>query len=66
MPEKKARKTKIDKEALIYETVEQLVATSTTWAVLLEEATWPEKVFLLQSKTKIDKLIADYKSLTGR
>ena len=35
---KKARTSKIDKEALIYETVEQLVATSTTWAVLLEEA----------------------------
>ena len=39
---------KIDKNALICEVVERLVSSSTTWGVLIEEVTWPEKVFLIQ------------------
>ena len=41
-------KKKIDKNALICEVVERLVNSSITWGVLIEEVTWPEKVFLIQ------------------
>ena len=57
---------KLDKNGLICEVVERLASSSITWGVLIEEVSWPEKVFLIQHKTKIDKIIADYKSLTGR
>ena len=66
MPQKKEKKEKLDKNALICSVVERLVCSSTTWSVLIEEVTWPEKVFLLQQKPKIDRIISDYKSLTGR
>ena len=57
---------KIDKNALICSVVERLVCSSITWGVLIEEVPWPEKVFLIQQKSKIDRIISDYKSLTGR
>ena len=62
----KQKKVKLDKDAIICDVVERLVTTSITWSVLLEQSPWPEKVFLLLQKKKIDSLIADYKSLTGR
>ena len=41
-------KKKIDKNAFICEVVERLVSSSVTWGVLIEEVSWPEKVFLIQ------------------
>ena len=59
------KKEKLDKDALICEVVEKLVVTATRWKNILEDATWEERVFLLKQKKSIDRLCADYKSLTS-
>ncbi len=58
-------KEKLDKDGLICEVVEKLCVTSDRWKNILEQASWEERVFLLKQKKNIDRLCADYKSLTS-
>ena len=60
-----AKKEKLDKDGLICEVIEKLCVTSNNWKSILEVASWEERVFLLKKKKEIDRLLADYKSLTS-
>ena len=61
----KNTKNKLDKDLIICEVVEKLCVTSEKWKNILEQSTWQERVFLLKKKKEIDRLCADYKSLTS-
>jgi hypothetical protein len=61
----KNTKKKLDKDELICQVIERLCVTSEKWKSILEQATWQERVFLLKKKKEIDRLCADYKSLTS-
>ncbi len=59
------KKAKIDKDALTCQTFEKLCSSSETWRTILENASTEERVFLLRKKKDIDRLVADYRSLTA-
>jgi hypothetical protein len=59
MPAKKksTRLSSDDKAELLENTVETLWATNKSWGVVLEEKTWRERIFLIEKKTAIEKII---------
>lgn len=62
---KKTKKlTEDEKRALFRETVERLYATEASWRSILLEKGWVERIYLLQSRKKIESVLTDFRHLT--